>query len=244
MTHLEQIEAAKKAGRKTTPLRVSNFRRWFFCCTSCLRSARFGGAIKHGSECEWKRAVLALLFLCGVAHAEISGVHVEQGSTGIAPGAIPITATATGTVSATVQPGAIPVVTTFRQPLATLKNENSPLMYVNGDGVNVHPYAFYVDRLVDIQPNAFNAPVNARLLDAESAKYCADALERSADKFAERFDRIAAAIKPAQDAARDVASVASYWRLIAESLGVLVVIVGWIFHAHGNRKVITELKRE
>ena len=111
-------------------------------------------------------------------------------------------------------------------------------MYVNGDGVNVHPYAFYVDRLVDIQPNAFNAPVNVRLLDSESAKCFADAFDRAADKFAEKLDRITTTIKPVCDAAAGAETTLSHWRLAAEGIGgvALALAVGWFVSHRGHKR--------
>lgn len=188
------------------------------------------------------RFLLGFLILCAPAWAMLNA-EVKEGAVspdGIAhveSGAVQVTGTINsdvkpGAVQATVQPGAITGTATFNKSLIAAEagacKIEAPLTVKEGAvQLTLYPRAFSLnveDGAVQVQPGAV-------VIKAD---------------FGPLASKMAEVIKPAQDAARDVAAVASHWRLIAEGVCAvaLALLVGWIMHAHGNRKLITELKRE
>jgi hypothetical protein len=177
---------------------------------------------------------LLSFFLCAPAfamfNAEVRDGAVQPDGVGhVEAGAVQ--APVTGTINSDVQPGAVQATgtvtanTTFQQPLATIRAPltiDAPVKVEKGFEVNLFPRAvsFNVDE------NAVPVTVNLKLDMGPAA------------------EKICAMLKPAQDVACDVAAVTSHWRLFAEGAGglALALAVGWLMHAHGNRKVIRELK--
>lgn len=148
--------------------------------------------------------------------------HVDAGA---------VQATATGTINATVQPEAMKfsgaLTNTFQSPLATV---NTPVTIADGAVPCKFDFMMCPHGITGVQVedggtlSKIDAPITVNI----DIKPMAEALK----EIAKPFQETAAKAKDIYD---------DRWRFAAGGL-LFAILVGWFFHAHGNRKVISALK--
>ena len=182
-----------------------------------------------------KKLWLTILLMPAICFAEFAVVHDElkDGSkmevAHVDAGAV----SATGTVAIPVESGAVKVDGTltnnFQQPLATVSAPIGPFSGTMAAGaVPVHvelnnfPHGL---ELVHMDEGAVPVTVNIKMDLGPVAK------------------ELAAVIQPAKGAITKAQQLYDdRWKIACGGLFV-AILVGWFFHAHGNRKVIAALKQ-
>jgi hypothetical protein len=106
--------------------------------------------------------------------------------------------------------------------------------------------AFKVDAPMNVQKGAFEFSLYPRAFSLNFDEGSIQVPINVKLDLGPAAEKIAAVIKPAQEAAAGVEAVVGHWRLIAEGIGglALALAVGWYFSHHGQKKVIAVLKEQ